>query len=188
MAIIRPHVRWWGAAPLMSLLLATGCARYVDRNVPEPIRRGVEPVWGRPYELYRPSSYDRDRAWPLIIVAHSSFPDSANRQIRAWDQLAEAHGFLVLAPVLDSSSTSWRRRAADQLERLRRDERHILASLRHVRAGHNISDDRIFLYGWGQGGHAALHTGLLHPEVFRAVAVIQPAYEPGFLTGMLAME
>ena len=166
----------------MSLLVAAGCARYVDRNVPEPIRPGVEPEWGRPYELYRPSSYDRHRAWPLIIVGHSSFPDSANRQIRAWDRLAEAHGFIVLAPVLESSSKSSSRRAADQLERLRRDEKHILASLRHVRAGHNISEDRIFLYGWGRGTHAALHTGLRHPEVFRAVAVMQPEYEPGYLT------
>lgn len=165
------------------ILLLSGCSPYVDRNVPEPIRRGVEPVAGGKYLLYRPSSYDRKLAWPLVVVCHGGFPGSANKEIRAWTKLAEQHGFLVLAPDLMSTKGSSWRNPEVAAERQRSDERHILASIQHVRAGHNISDDRIFLYGWAEGAQIALYAGLRHPEIFRAVAIAKPKIQSAFLSG-----
>ena len=56
-----------------------GCSQLIDPNVPAPLRDLVEPVLGREYLLYRPSHYDREYDWPLIVVCHTSFPDSPNR-------------------------------------------------------------------------------------------------------------
>jgi pimeloyl-ACP methyl ester carboxylesterase len=163
------------------MALSTGCSQYIDPNVPEQIRPFVEPEHGRDYLLYRPSNYDRERAWPLIIVCHTSFPDSPNKQIRAWTELAESRGFLVAAPKLRATSKSSRPKAAARIRLLRQDEDHILATIQHIRAGHTVSDDRVFIHGWAGGAHAALHAGLRHPELFRAISLIGPKFKSGYL-------
>lgn len=173
-----------GAAFLVvwGLFLPLGaCSRYVDPRVPEPIRPFVDPEQGGKYELYRPRSYDRREAWPLVVVCHCSFPDSPNRQIRAWTELAESRGFLVAAPTLRSHRISRFTGADKRAALLRADRDHILATVRHIRAGHHISQDRIFIYGWGRGALAALYTGLSSPEIFRAVAVARPAFRESCL-------
>lgn len=159
-----------------------GCSEYIDPYVPEPIRPFVEPEFASRYLLYRPSSYDRTKSWPLVVACPGPAPDSPNRQIRAWTQPAESYGFLVVVPALESNQRHWRTpEPEDQLRLIRADERHILAAIRHVRAGHNISSDRIFIHGWSTGAHAALHTGLRHPEIFRAVALSFPAFNEAYM-------
>jgi len=158
-----------------------GCSQFIDPNVPEPIRPYVDPEFGGDYLLYQPSKYTRDSAWPLIVVCHSSFPDSPNRRIRAWTQLAEQHGFLVAAPALDSAAGWWSSKGDKQLARQRTDEERILACVRHVRAGHSISDDRVFLHGYSGGAYAALDAGLRHPDVFRAIDLSQPKFDETLL-------
>lgn len=165
-------------AAAVSLSLAS-CSQYIDPNVPEPIRPHVEPEHGGDYLIYRPSHYDRRYTWPLIVVCHTSFPDSPNRRIRNWTELAESHGFIVVAPKLTSPRRILPRKAQRQLTRLRDDEQRILATIRHIRAGHNISEDRIFIHGFSGGGFAALYTGLRHPGLFRAVALTQPRFHEG---------
>ncbi|MBI4717696.1 MAG: PKD domain-containing protein [Planctomycetes bacterium] len=160
--------------------LLSGCSQLLDPKVTEPIQRVVEPEFGDRYWLYRPASYDREQYWPLIVVCHGGFPDSPTQQIRAWTELAESRGFVVAAPQLRSpggASLS----AAGRLERLRDDEQRIVATVQHVRAGHSISDDRIFLYGWAGGAGPALFTGLRNADVFRALAVMTPRLREGDL-------
>jgi dienelactone hydrolase len=159
---------------------STGCSHLIDSNVPEPIRPYTEPELGRKYLLYRPSSYDPELYWPLVVVCHSSFPDAPNPQIRHWTELAESSGFIVVAPRLKGTKTL-APTAARQLARQREDERNILAALQHVRAGHSISEDRIFIHGWSGGAYAALHTGLKNPQTFRAISLIGPKFSSGYL-------
>ena len=163
---------------LTSLL---GCSQYIDPRVPEPIRPIVEPESGHGYLLYRPSSYDSNLAWPLVVVCPGSSPDSPNRQIRAWTELAESHGFLVAAPTLTVTKRGLSRDAAKYLARQRHDEAHILAVVRHVRGAHRISPDRVFIYGWSAGAYAALYTGLRHPHLFRAISIVQPRFKSLYL-------
>jgi poly(3-hydroxybutyrate) depolymerase len=120
-------------------------------------------------------------AWPVIVVCHGAFPDTANRQIRAWTELAESEGFIVIAPELESSRSTFTGGADKQIERLREDEKHILASLHHVRGGHNVSPDRILIYGWSEGAYAALYTGIRNHDTFRAITVAQPEFESAYL-------
>jgi len=163
-------------------VLVTGCSQYIDPNVPEPIRPYVEPEFGHEYLLYRPSAYNNDHAWPLVMVCHSSFPDSPNKRIRAWTRLAEQHGFLVAAPTLSGNRASWPPKAPKQIPLQRDDEKRILAVIRNIRAAHNVSNDRIFIHGWSGGAYAALHTGLRHPEIFRVITMSQPKFDESYLT------
>jgi dienelactone hydrolase len=172
-----------GALTFLNLsiyLSFSGCSQYIDPNVPEPIRPFVEPQFGGEYLLYRPSSYDRNQAWPVIVVCHSTFPDSPNRRLRAWTELAESHGFILVAPRLTGNKNSWIA-GANKEKKPRDDETHILAVIQHVRAACNVSDDRILIHGFAGGAASALRTGLKHSQTFRAISVTQPRFEPGDL-------
>lgn len=169
-------------ALLWTLLTLTGCSQYIDPNVPEPIRPFVEPQTGCEYLLYRPSSYDRNSAWPLIVVCHSTFPDSPNRRLHAWTKLAESHGFLLVAPRLSGVKKSWSRDVNKKNKQQCDDETHILAVIQHVRAAYNVSDDRILIHGFAAGASSALRAGLKHPQTFRAISVTQPRFEPADLS------
>ncbi len=137
----------------------------------------TDPELGREYILYRPSSYDRAHSWPLLVVCHSGFPDSPNRRIREWTQLAEEFGMIVIAPKLTSTTSSMSRASAKDPQRRREDERCILSAVQHARAGHNVSEDRIFLHGFAGGAEAALSAGLKNPVIFRAINVTQPRFD-----------
>lgn len=164
-----------------AVLSSSGCSQFIDPDVPEPIRPLTEPEFGTDYLLYRPSGYERRFARPLIVVCHGAFPDSPNKCIRAWTTQAEQHGFIVVAPTLTGAKARWGGKPDVQLQRQRVDERNILSVIRHVRAGHNISVDRIFLHGWSAGAQSVLHTGLRNPDLFRALALSQPKFKEGFL-------
>lgn len=166
----------------MKLGLCGGCSQYIDDRVPEPIQLRKEPLTGKSYLLYHPSHYDRELSWPLVVVCHSSFPDSPNKQIRQWTELAESHGIVVIAPKLRGVRKDLPPGTAKQLALQRQDEKHILACIRHTQAALNLSTDRVFIHGFAGGAYAALHTGLAHPELFRAISVLQPRFQSGFMT------
>lgn len=168
-------------AMLMVGVVAGGCTQWIGSSAPAPIRPFVEPEFGRDYLLYRPSNYDRRFDWPLIVVCHTSFPDSPRQRLNAWADLAESYGFLVAAPTLRGVKRIRAPRADKQVVLQRYDERAILSMVRHIRGGHNISEDRIFIHGWSGGAYAALHTGLRNPDTFRAVSLMFPRFDDGFL-------
>ncbi len=173
-------------AILCALLpLCTGCPQYRDSNVPGDIRQVREPSSGRDYFAYSPIDYDQSRQYALIVVCHGTKGfDSARRQIGDWVKLAEEKQFIVLAPKLDGVNGVFIPKAKKQLKLQQRDEQHILACIRHVRAGFNIAADRIFLTGWSGGGFAVLHTGLGHPDLFRAIAIMQGNFQGDFFGGV----
>lgn len=169
--------------PVVLVLLACcaalpGCSGYIDPFVPEPIRPCKEPEFGSEYLLYRPSHYDRRQSWPLVVACSGGFPDTPNLQIRSWTQFAESYGFLVAVPTLVSNKSYWKPpEPFEHVELLREDERRILAMIRQIRAGHSISEDRMFIHGWSRGTHAALKVGMKYPDLFRAVAISHPRFE-----------
>jgi len=165
-----------------ALALVGGCVSKIDSSAAEPIRSFVEPEHGSGYLLYRPSSYDRRYSWPLVVVCHSAFTDSPRRQIRDWAQVAEREGMLVAAPTLTAVRKSFARKPKVQRELLREDEARILSVIRHVCAGHRVSEDRVFVYGYSGGAHSAVFTGLRHPGMFRAIGLVSPAFDEAYLS------
>ena len=160
-------------------VFVSGCSPYIDPNVPEPIRPFTDPILGREYLLYRPSNYNADHDWPLVVACHGAWPDSPNHCMRDWTELAEEKGFLILTPTIKETSSGGSSKA---IARLRKDEEHILAAVWHVRGAHGVSDDRVFLYGRAGGAGAAALVGLKNPGLFRAIALAQPKFNSACLT------
>lgn len=134
----------------------------------------TEPKSGGRYYLVRPSNYNRKSAWPLIVLCHSRGGDSPQKQLSEWADLAEQRGFVVAAPQFDHAHRSrWTDEALVQSEQIAA-ANLVLNTVEHVRAGHNISEDRILIYGYGQGAEPALRAGLSRPDVFRAISLNKP--------------
>lgn len=162
-----------------------GCPQYADPFVPNPIRQQRDPSTASDYLIYTPSKYDGSQAVPLVIVCHGTTPwDTPERQIRDWVKLAEKENFVVAAPRLKGTRGDFAPRPQKQIERQQRDEQTILGVVRHVSAGHQIRSDQIFMSGWSAGNFAVLYTGLKHPDLFRALAVLQGNFDPEFLVDL----
>lgn len=159
---------------ITAALILSACSPYIDPNVPEPIRPRKEPVYGTVYEVYAPSQYDRRLRWPLLVVCHTKTGDSPNRQIRDWTQLAEQHGFILAAPALTGVSDVFHPNDEVRLERLRADESHILAVVRHIQAAYNVSPDRVMIHGYKGGAAPTLLTAMRNPDVFRIASFTEP--------------
>jgi poly(3-hydroxybutyrate) depolymerase len=173
--MIRPSVL------LLLLIGVAGCPQYRDSRVPNAIETVNEPDLNGKYLVYVPSTYNGERTWPLVIVCHGTPPwDTPQRQIRDWVKLAEEKGFIVAAPTLHGTRGDFPPAADKQIALQRDDEQTILATVRHVEAGRNIAHDRIFLTGWSAGNYAVLYTGIKHPDIFRALAVLQGNFDAAY--------
>jgi len=169
----------------MLVVLIAGCPQYADPSVPNPIRQQVEPSHSGKYLVYTPTGYDGSQAVPLVILCHGTTPwDTPQRQIRDWVKIAENETFVVAAPFLKGTRGDLAPSASRQIKLQRDDERTILGVVRHVRAAHRIQPDRIFMSGWSAGNFAVLYTGLKHPELFRALAVLQGNFDEEYLTDL----
>jgi acetyl esterase/lipase len=166
----------------IALTLATGCP--VVQNLPAPGRtlQQKDPEQRRDYSLYIPSYYKSDRAWPLLVTCHGTRPyDTAPRQLTEWKGLAEQKGFLLAVPELNGTSAGLAPPAAEQIRRQLDDEAAILSIVRTVSAAYNVDPAKVFLTGWSAGGFAVAFTGLRHPDVFRALSLRQPNFDPAYV-------
>ncbi len=166
-------------ASLVFLSLAGGCVVLTPGHAPGQIVTAREPDTNREYQLYVPSNYTRDRAWPLVIACHGGRPlDWPGAQIDEWKGLAESKGFFVAAPELLGTSGDLSGDVSRQLAGLRQDEEAVRAIVAHVRASRNIETNAVFIVGWLAGAHPAMFVGLRNPDVFRALALRQPRFDP----------
>lgn len=169
------------------LALGSGCY-YVPRptHLPALIREISEPEFGGVYSLYVPSFYEKEHPLPLVITCHGTEPwDTREYQINRWAEVAESKRFIVAAPQLKGAHGDFLWSINEQISRQNEDERHILATVRHIQAGYSVMKDRIFLTGWSAGSYAVLHTGLRNPNVFRALAVRQGNFDERLLVQTL---
>lgn len=169
---------------LTSVVLAAGSGCVVLNAGPAPGQTLTfrEPDTRRSCKLYVPSNYTPEQAWPVLVACHGArLFDSPQFQIDEWKSTAEAKGFLVLAPDLNSVGGDLGGDPTRQIDRQRQDEEAILACLAYVRAGRTIDRDRVFISGWLGGAYPALFTGLRNPDVFRAITLCQPAFDRRYI-------
>jgi predicted esterase len=170
------------ALVVLLLPFVAGCPVTAPQPVDSPIQEMRLPEGGAKYYFFVPSTYRRDRPYPLVIACHGTNPwDSAYAQIREWAHFAEQNDLIVAAPILVGTRGDLRPSAAEQINRQRADEKTILRLVDQIKASRNIAEEQVFLVGWSAGSFAVLHTGLRNPDVFRALAVRQGNFEPSYM-------
>lgn len=168
---------------LLPLSAATaGCPVTTSLPSAAPVQEYRLSEDGPKYYLYVPSTYRRDRAYPLVIACHGMEPfDSAYAQITEWAQFAETQHLIVAAPMLKSPRGFPRPSAKDELALLRADEAILLRLVSTLKASRNIAEEQVFLTGWSAGSFPILYAGLRNPDVFRALAIRQGTFDPAYL-------
>lgn len=141
-----------------------------------------------PYQVFVPSNWSLDRKWPLVVALHGANLDQTNmlgRNGAQMQKLAEAHGFVVVAPLgyrLNSAYGSLRSFsraiAGDQDERKHRSELDVLRVSEMVEAEYNIDPHRRYLTGNSMGGGGTWWIGGRYPDRWAAMA-------PGAYGGVL---
>jgi len=146
--------------------------KIASKNVPGPVDIAV----------YTPPGYDakRAQAYPLIVQLHGGGGSSSN--MTAMAETLEAGIKLGLVPasvsVMPSAGRSF---YMDYRDGAQKWETFILADLLpHVRASYNVPKARegTLITGISMGGMGSLRIAFKHPDVFQAVASMEPGIEP----------
>ena len=147
-----------------------GCPVWQSQQVPVPATLETEQTTGVRYWRYVPTGYSPDRAWPMAVALHGTIPyDTAKRQIDEWKRLAEDEHFIVVAPELQSTQGLSPIVDKNWTDKLKRDEKVILAVMDEMCQNYRIESSAILLHGFSAGGFPLLYTGLHNPERFSAM-------------------
>ena len=117
------------------------------------------------FTLYVPEDYTPQTRWPMVIALHGAGTDGRHF-IWRWMHEARRRGYIVLAPKA--------RRQTWSLD----DDEGLMEVLGWVRAQYSVSDDRVLLTGFSDGGSFTIVFGLLHPRAYRALAPIAGVFLP----------
>lgn len=127
----------------------------------------VPGVGSRSVYLRVPPGYTPARSWPLLLALRgASAPASmaaAAQQVRAdWSGWADAQGFIVLAPVGNSTQGGWGASG---------DGAEIGAALDDAFASYNVERSRVYLWGFSAGAHYGHALALDNTDFFAAYGV-----------------
>lgn len=162
--------------------VCTGCPVFQNQDTPVSHIRKTEATCNAEYCLYVPSNYNPDQPMPLIVTLHGTHGfDSATDQVNEWKSLAEAHGFIVLAPQLVSPQGILPVAPEVRRRDVATDEARILAMVKEVRGQYNIAADSIGLTGFSGAGYALYPAGLAHPDLFAAVVARECSFDMDLL-------
>lgn len=109
----------------------------------------------REYLLYVPRSYDRTRPTPLVISMHGgALWGAAQKEISQWNEVADAHGFIVVYPS-GTKGEGPRHWDAGGGPGLVQEVRFISDMIDTLAASYNIDPTRIYADGLSNGGGMA---------------------------------
>jgi poly(hydroxyalkanoate) depolymerase family esterase len=129
----------------------------------------------RNYKIYIPSSYDKTKAAPLVVVLHgcTQDPDDIARGTR-FNALADEKGFLVAYPEQPQKFNGlkcWNWFDAAHQSRDKGEPALIASITRKVMSAYTIDKARVYIAGVSAGGAMALSTAYAYPELFAAAGV-----------------
>ncbi len=114
-----------------------------------------------PYLLQAPPEYRHTRPYPVLIVLHQAGERARDMLVR-WSEAAAENGYLLVAP-------KWNDGANNRYTYSAAEHAIVIDTLRDVKRRYNVDDDRVFLFGLGEGGNMALDVGLGHPDLFAGI-------------------
>ncbi len=136
------------------------------------------------YALFVPTTYDKDKKSPLIVALHGlgSNPQQIMKY-RGLTDLAEKHGYIVVAPMGYNSSGWYGIKGPAKLKKDKDapanlselSEKDVMNVLDITRKEFAIDDARIYLMGHSMGGGGTMHIALKNPDLFAALGPIAPA-------------
>lgn len=146
-----------------------------------------------PYRLYVPPSYDRTKAYPLVVFLHGSGSNGTDNIRQLVESVAVLTGpaqqvepAFVLAPHCPSG-TKWMVRKTPRPPYRNYDQSRVAegdaarltrVALSQVRSQYNIDPDRIYITGPSAGGTGTWDAITRHPELFAAAVPITGANDP----------
>jgi pimeloyl-ACP methyl ester carboxylesterase len=119
---------------------------------------------GPTYFIKLPPEYHHNRAYPVLLVLHGS-EEGAKEQLARWTGLAAERGFILAAPV-------WNKGLGGEYDYSPEEHFIVMETLRDLRRHLQVDSDRVFLFGFEEGGNMAFDVGLSHPDLFAGVATM----------------
>ena len=125
---------------------------------------------GGSYLLQLPPDYHHQRAYPVLILLHSG-RDAADETMERFAEEAAKFGFILVAP-------QWTGKKGKAFPPGPRQQQLVIDTLSDLRRRFQIDSDRVFMWGWEDGGGLAFDVGLGHPDVFAGVAPMNAVFTP----------
>jgi len=120
------------------------------------------------YQVYVPSDYRSDVAWPVILFLHGAGERGAHGLLQTTVGLGNAirhdptrYPAIVVFPQVPPDG-HWPGPAAEAA----------FAALQETMAAYHTDPDRVYLTGLSLGGHGTWYVAYRHPDVFAAVAPV----------------
>jgi poly(3-hydroxybutyrate) depolymerase len=185
------------ALALTALVLSLTTSAPAFAADPAPADAGTVTSNGavHPYLLSTPSSYQPDQPVPLVVVVHGCQTTAQQeRELTAYDELAEREGFAVLYPEVAELGRNlpgplnhcWRFFDPTSYVRGLGDVAAIAGMTRQVMADLAIDEERVFVVGVSAGGLMAAAAAAAYPDLYAAVGIVTAAGyldAPCFATG-----
>jgi pimeloyl-ACP methyl ester carboxylesterase len=118
---------------------------------------------GGSYLVQLPPNYHPMRSYPVLVLL-SGNQEKAEVTLKRFTEEAAKQGYILVAPL-------WADGKANRAKLQYGDKEHnlVLDTLRDLRRRLQIDSDRVFLYGWEEGGILAFDIALGHPDLFAGV-------------------
>jgi len=134
-----------------------------EKTLPEKVIEGK--AGGATYQLQLPPEYRHSRPYPLLIVLHQA-SETAKEMLERWSESAAEHGYILVAPQWQNGGGLGGGSGYTFSEQ---EHAVVLDTLKDLRRRFNVDEDRVFLFGLGDGGEMAFDVGLGHPDLFAGV-------------------
>jgi pimeloyl-ACP methyl ester carboxylesterase len=133
----------------------------------KPMEMKIEvegPAQGQAYHLQLPPGYHHNRPYPVLILLHAA-AEKPGTMLTRFSDLAARHGFILAAPV-------WGKGFKFSYSYSPREHAIVTECIRDLRRRFQVDSDRVFMFGWRQGGTMAFDVGLSHPDLFAGVVTV----------------
>jgi predicted esterase len=120
-----------------------------------------------PYRIYVPSSYDKSKKYPLIMLLHGAGGDENNfldRYQGLWPKLAEERGYIIAAANGRGPVSGYTKESGT--------EQDVMDVIALVEKNYNIDTAREYLAGHSMGGGGTWRLGFEYRNRFAALAPI----------------
>jgi len=126
---------------------------------------------GGTYLLQLPPDYHPQRQYPVLFLFHSG-RDKADETMKRFSAEAARYGFILAAPLWGGNALK------PKYQHSAKEHNLVLDTLRDLRRKYQVDSDRVYLFGWEDGGTMAFDIGLSHPDLFANVCVMNGTLTP----------